>query len=467
MIRTKVTRKLALAGFAPAGKPGNANQTPRRVGAAVLHASGAWLACALAAGALLLSAVPALRAQDASTFTYNVLYTFTGLADVGFPYAGLVRDKEGNLYGTTSLGGDLSVSCDANPGCGVVFKVDPMGNQTVLYSFTGGADGGSSSVDSTLIRDEAGTLYGTTGAGGDMSACGGFGCGVVFKLDSEGTETVLHAFTGGTDGSNASGLDATLVRDGAGNLYGTTYGGGDLSACGGGGCGVVFKVDPAGRYTVLHAFTGGADGGGPESGPLVRDKAGNLYGTTQQGTVFKMAPPASPGGTWTETVLYTFTGGADGWNPLAGLVRDDAGNLYGAAANGGSQGAGVVFKVDPAGKETVLYNFTGGADGASPYGRLLRSAKGELYGTTLFGGNVNTPPCFGCGVVYKVDPGGKETVLYTFSGGTDGGNPYSSLVSDAKGNLYSTTVSGGLSGGCYGYGCGVVFQLTRLAADGQ
>jgi uncharacterized repeat protein (TIGR03803 family) len=410
-------------------------------------------------------AAAALRAQDASTFTYNVLYTFTGLADGGESYAGLVRDKEGNLYGTTSLGGDLSASCFGTPGCGVVFKIDPRGNQTVLYSFTGGADGGSFFFDSTLIRDEEGNLYGTTGAGGDMSACGGIGCGVVFKVYPSGRETVLYAFTGGTDG-NADGYDAALVRDDAGNLYGTTYGGGDLTSCGGGGCGVVFKVDPAGKETVLYAFTGGVDQADPDFGPLVRDKAGNLYGTTSSngaGTVFKVNPAGK------ETVLYTFTGGADGANPFAGLVGDDAGNLYGTAAAGGSHNRGVVFKVDVAGKQTVLYNFTGGTDGANPYGRLLRGPKGDLYGTTFGGGNLTASACvgFGCGVVYRVDPAGQETVLYSFTGGADGGFPYASLVPDQEGNLYSTTVSGGDMSACYGGGCGVVFKLTRSAASGQ
>jgi uncharacterized repeat protein (TIGR03803 family) len=410
-----------------------------------------------------LAAASAAQAQVAPDLTLSVLYTFTGLGDGGFPTAGLVRDDEGNLYGTTSTGGDLS-ACTSNPGCGVVFKLSPGGTQTILHRFTGGADGAEFFNDSTLIRDAAGNLYGTTGAGGDLTGCNGFGCGVVFRVDPAGNETVLYTFTGGADG-NAGGEATTLVRDEAGNLYGTTNAGGDLSVCND-GCGVVYKVDPAGRETVLHTFTGGADGGNPAFGPLVRDRAGNIYGVTGD-TVFKLAPPAYSGGTWEETVLYTFTGGADGTNPLAGLIRDESGNLYGAAANGGSRGYGLVFKIEPAGEETVLYAFTGGADGADPYGRLIRGEKGEIYGTTLFGGNVNTAPCFGCGVVYKVDLAGKETVLHTFTGGADGGAPYAGLISDPKGNLYSTTNSGGLTGGCYGYGCGVVFKLTHSAAGSQ
>ncbi len=256
----------------------------------------------------------------------------------------------------------------------------------------------------------------------------------MFKLDATGTETVLYSFTGGADGANP---EAGLVRDPDGSLYGTTIAGGS-------GSGVVFKVDSNGTETVLHTFTSGADGGYPQAG-LIRDLNGDLYGTTSgggspgPGVVFKLDT------TGAETVLYTFTGGADGGTPYGGLVRDSAGNLYGSTLQGGvttgSQGYGVVFKLDAAGTETVLYTFTGGSDGASPYAGLVRDSAGNLYGTTYGGGRAfgNT---------------GAETVLHTFAGGTGGAKPQAGLIRDAKGNLYGTTVFGGSGGN------GVVFKLT-------
>jgi uncharacterized repeat protein (TIGR03803 family) len=197
-------------------------------------------------------------------------------------------------------------------------------------------------------------------------------------------------------------------------------------------------------FTVLHRFTGN-DGSFPEAG-LVRDAAGNLYGTTLNGgdqncsggcgSVFKLDKTSK------ETILYSFTGGSDGEYPNAGLVRDEAGNLYGTTVAGGVSGTGcpeyttcgVVFKLDTTGKETVLYTFTGGADGGTSYARLVRDSAGNLYGTTAGGG------AFASGVVFKLDATGHETVLHTFTGGADGGLPYAGLVRDSAGNLYGATL---------------------------
>jgi uncharacterized repeat protein (TIGR03803 family) len=395
-----------------------------------------------------------LGAQD-TVPSYSVLYNFTGGADGANPPAGLIRDEAGNLYGTTFAGG-LS-------GCGVVFKLDSSGNETVLYTFTCGADGANSVAG--LIRDAAGNLYGTTANGGNTSAtnCVPSGCGVVFKLDSSGQETVLYAFSGGGDG----GLpQAGLIQDAAGNLYGTTYYGGNTSSSscfigGSFGCGVVFKLDPSGQETVLYAFSGGADGANPSAG-LIRDAAGNLYSTTQLGgntsnaicgaagcgVVFKLDPSGK------ETVLYTFTGGADGLDPYAGLVRDAAGNLYGTTGYGGNEGSfcyscGVVFKLDPSGKETVLHAFTGGVDGGFLNAGLVRDGAGLFYGETSFGGGAQNG-----GVVFKVDASGKETVLHAFSG-TDGANPVYGFLLPFESFLYGTTNGGG------SHGAGVVFKLRR------
>jgi uncharacterized repeat protein (TIGR03803 family) len=237
----------------------------------------------------------------------------------------------------------------------------------------------------------------------------------VFATQSAQAQTynLLHSFTGGADGATP---DAGLVLDAAGNLYGTTVAGGASNL------GTVFKLDKTGKETLRYSFLGGADGATPYAG-LILDGAGNLYGATEvggasnSGTVFKLDT------TGVETLLYSFTGGADG-TPDVGLVRDAAGNLYGTTFAGGAPSFGTVFKLDTTGTETVLYSFTGGADGGSPFGGLVRDAAGNLYGTTIEGG-VDRAPCEadgyrGCGVVFKLDPTGTETVLYTFTGGRTG-----------------------------------------------
>lgn len=302
----------------------------------------------------------------ASVPTYRVLYTFRGGQegpDGCYPFAGLVRDAAGNLYGTTLAGGAF--------GWGAVFKLDTTGKETVLYSFTGGADGKSPFAG--LVRDGAGDLYGTTVDGGEVP----FGKGVVFELDTTGKETVLYTFTAGADGGYPF---AGLVRDAAGNLYGTAAGGGSPACAAENGCGVVFKVDTMGKETVLHSFDG-SDGGNPDE-DLTRDAAGNLYGTTpsvvafNNGVVFKLDTAGK------ETVLHSFGGyPTDGVNCCGqgrGLVRDTAGNLYGTTQSGGAFNDGLVFKLNTAGKETVLYTFTGGRDGGNPSLGLVRLGRQPL-----------------------------------------------------------------------------------------
>ncbi len=291
-----------------------------------------------------------------------------------------------------------------------------------------------------------GNFYGTTALGGMSNV------GTVFELTSQGKLTSLYSFSHNTsDGRNPT--IGPLIRDRAGNLYGTTQNGGDLNCIAFliRGCGTVFKLSPYGKETILHSFSGApTDGATPLAG-LVADSAGNLYGTTYVGgtgcngqgcgTVYKITPSG------TETVLYSFTGGADGSNPYyVDLVIDPAGNLYGTTVGGGDltcgghgAGCGVVFKVDPTGKETVLHAFAGGTDGGGPSSGLVRDSNGNLYGTATSGGN-----CRGCGLVFKVDPTGNETVLYNFT--TEEVQPTlsaSSLLLDPAGNLYGTTLYGG------------------------
>ncbi len=319
----------------------------------------------------------------------------------------------------------------------------------VLYSFSGGLDGGSRAG---LVRDMAGNLYGTMKFGGPICQNPAGSCGLVFKLAPNGdgtwTESVVYAFTGSPDGANPV---AGLIFDQAGNLYGTTAFGGEFS-CGvsGLGCGTVFKVDQTGILTVLHTFSGGADGASPYAG-LIRDTAGNLYGTTylggrrNGGTVFKLDKDGN------ETVLHSFVVGGlgAGYYPQAGLIRDAAGNLYGTTSIGGTSFNGTVFKLQRGGKVTVLHSFSGGADGGTPYAALIGDAAGNLYGTTYFGG------VSGLGTVFKLDKDGNETVLYSFAGGADGQWPYAGLLRDAAGNLYGTTVYGGTSNR------GTVFKLDK------
>ncbi len=351
----------------------------------------------------------------------TVLYSFTGGADGGYPYAGVIEDWAGNLYGTTPFGGA--------DGAGVTFKLDPRGNETVLHSFTYGADGGYPFAG--LIIDFFGNLY------GDASSAGTAGAGVLFKIDPSGNQTVMYSFPG-SDGSNPL---PGVIQDSAGNLYGTTTGGGPANA------GVVYKLDATGHEALLHSFTGGADGGTPQS-RLIQDSAGYFYGTTQsggaagQGTVYKLD------GSGHETVLYSFTGGADGAAPSAGLIQDSAGNFYGTTSNGGSAGVGVVFKLDPMGHETVLHNFTG-PDGSHPLAGVTLDSAGNLYGTAPDGGTRG-------GVVYKLDPAGNYTVLQYFDYGPDGGYPWGGVTLDSAGNLYATTWSGGPPSGDYP---GVVYKV--------
>lgn len=384
------------------------------------------LSAVVAASALaffLLVMASTVSAQS----TLITLHTFSGPSgdDGANSYAPLVQDGAGNLYGTTAGGGAFHQ--------GIVFRVDTSGNETVLYDFTGGTDGGD--PHSGLLLDAAGNLYGITGGGGIFP-----GQGVVFKLDPSGVETVLHALTT-TDGSgSASGL----IIDPSGNFYGTAERGGAYDQ------GVVFKVDTLGNYSVVHSFgkRGVADGSEPYAG-LVRDAAGNLYGTTfgggkyGAGTVYKIDASGNA------SVLYSFRGGSDGLFPSSSLVLDVAGNLYGTTDAGGAHNLGIVFKVSASGKEKILHSFGSTNDGASPFVGLVKDESGNFYGVTDGGG------AYHHGTVFRLDNTGNETVLYSFTGSSDGARPEGALWRDAAGNLYGTTLDRGS-----GHDAGTVFELT-------
>jgi uncharacterized repeat protein (TIGR03803 family) len=373
--------------------------------------------CILGCSLALAMFVPLDNAHAA----FKVLYAFEGGTDGSYPEASLIRDRAGNLYGTTEYGGTYDA--------GTIFRLAPHGAESVLHSFGGAGDGENPTAN--VVADKAANLYGTTQNGGAGNA------GTVFKLAPDGTETVLYSFRGGSDGANPP---AGLIRS-AGILYGTTQAGGS------GGEGVVFRLAPNGTETVLHAFTGGADGGQPLAG-LLSDGSGSLYGTTYlggangQGTVYEIAPNG------TETVLYSFAGGSDGAKPAASLILDENGNLYGTTVLGGVHDAGTVFKLAPDGTERVLYSFTGGNEGANPSCSLVLDAAGNLYGTTPVSG------IDGSGAVFKLAPDGTVTVLHAFSG-SGGADPGAGLIVDDKGHLYGTTPESGR------YGYGIVFKLRK------
>ncbi len=329
-----------------------------------------------------------LSPNTSGGWTQSVLYSFTGGADGANPfYADVIFDKAGNLYGTTVEGGAQNL--------GVVFELTPTASgwtETVLHSFAGGLDGNNPYAG--LVFDPFGNLYGTTYAGGP------YGIGTVFQLrpasGGQWTEKVIHAFDTKTGSSPVGGL----ALDRSGDLFGTTQGGGAN------GAGVVFELKYSGSDTwtagVLHNFTGGADGGNPYAERLILDKAGNLYGTTEggglnnSGVVFELSPNGSG---WKGRVLYTFNGAVE-QNPFSGLVMDGGGNLYGTCANGnGVTTVGSVFKLAPGagGKytESDLYLFTRG-DGEFPEAALLIDKSGKLYGTTSSGGVDNM------GVVFEL-----------------------------------------------------------------
>ena len=301
--------------------------------------------------------------------TETVLHRFKG-SDGAVPEAPLLRDSEGNLYGTTTEG-DTS-------GNGVVFKIETAGKETLLHSFAGGTSDGCTPKQG-LVMDEKGNLYGTT------EACGAFNLGTVFKLTAKGKETLLHSFAGGaSDGDSPAG--GRLLMDKAGNLYGVTVFGTGTGCHDFGGCGMVYKLSTNGKLTVLHSFPGGSSDGCFPVGTVNMDKGGNLYGTTtycgssNSGTVWVLSTEGK------ETILHNFAGGAsDGCAPQAGVVMDSKGNLYGSTLQCGADGAGTVWELSKKGAIRLLHSFDG-ADGQDPIGELLRTASGELFGTTSEGG---------------------------------------------------------------------------------
>jgi uncharacterized repeat protein (TIGR03803 family) len=413
----------------------------------------------------------------------------TGCTDGSDPQAGLIMDKAGNLYGTTNalISSFCSPGCgtvfELTPNA-----AKTKWTETVLYRFClqAGCTDGSAPV-AGLIMDKAGNLYGTTSAGGDSSGCS-TGCGTVFELTpnaakTKWTETVLYSFCPQAGCIDGAVPVASLIMDASGNLYGTTEAGGS-SPCPFGGCGTVFELTPnAAKWAekVLYNFCaqpGCADGSGPVAGLIMH--AGHLYGTTVEGgancqtndrpgcgTVFELTHNTAKA-KWTEAVLHSFcaqTDCIDGAFPEAGLIMmDPSGKLYGTTEGG------TVFALTPgpaktAWTETVLYSFcaqTACADGSEPVAGLIMGTAGNLYGTTRQGGH--TAGC--CGTVFELTPNAAKTkwtqkVLYDFGSQPDGDGPVAGLIRDTAGNLYGTTVAGGAKCQLFSLGCGTVFELKR------
>lgn len=417
---------------------------------------------------------PFLLAGDKpkETVLYNFPLHFSGYA----PESSLVFDEAGNLYGSTLTGGEND--CNYDFGCGTVFVLTPQASgewsQTVIYNFTGGADGCGPSGNLLLGGD--GNLYGT--ASGYAGADGPCSYGTVFELSPSTqaqhawTFRLLYSFRGGTDGMSPQ----SLIFDAAGNLYGVTEG--EYGDDGG----TIFELSPENNGTwkekVLHYFGFQDQAGYFPMGGVTFDAAGNLYGITQDGgpygsscnpinrfypgcgTVFELSPGSN--GEWTETVLHEFNY-TDGANAGAGLISDADGNLYGTTMFGGAFGAGLVFELSSGANggwtEEVLHQFGGTpGDGDDPAGVLIFDTAGNLYGTTIYGGPISSDCRLPCGTVFGLRPDSKtggwtERVLNSFNG-VDGAGPDAGLIFDSAGNLYGDTVGGGVDGG------GTVFEIT-------
>lgn len=368
--------------------------------------------------------------QKGQAWTENILYTFQGknANDGGGPQGGLLIDSSGNLYGTTAYGGKGNCTLlGTNVGCGTVFKLSPpqqkggTWSEHVIYSFQGDKDGYAPHGD--LGSDSTGNLYGATqfGGGGGGFSCDGFYpyCGTVFELSppkqksGKWTEKVLYAFQNKKDGALPNG---SLTLGKRGQLYGTTYCGGDAGCKNlGGGDGVIFRLNPSAKeygawtYRVIHGFRGGSkDGGGPRDG-VIFDDHGNLYGTTvggggnHRGVLFELKPPMNRSGNWRIVILHSFSFGSDGVSPETRPTFDSSGNLYGTAL-GGKSGDGVVYQLTPS-KGTkwtfaLLYNFLGAPDGYSPEARIVLDDAGHAFSTTAYGGTGSQ----GSGTAFQVWP---------------------------------------------------------------
>jgi uncharacterized repeat protein (TIGR03803 family) len=407
-----------------------------------------WLVC-----------ICAVEVIHAPAQTFNTLFDFDGTNGANPNYVTLFQGTDGNLYGTTSVGG-LPASSNCSGGCGTVFKISTAGKLTVLHDFCTTASCLAGKVEdgefpeAGVIQGLDGNFYGT--ASGNSPSPGE---GLVFKITPAGTLTILYTFcaviTTCADGASPT---APLVQGTDGNFYGTTTSGGTGFE---NSFGTVFKVTPTGAHTILYSFcskTNCTDGMNPEAG-LVQASDGNFYGTTNQGgtnqaclggcgTLFRITPAGK------QTTLHNFCSAAncaDGANPIAGLIQATDGNLYGTTFQGGANGAGTIFKISLSGSFSVFYTF--GTEDGTAYAPLLQASDGNFYGTTNGGGET------GQGMIFKITPAEKLTVLYSFD--SVNANPVSGLMQDTNGKFYGTTYSGLTNVNClFTGGCGTVYSLS-------
>ena len=377
--------------------------------------------------------VPALsNAYGLAGFT--VLHTFQGGTDGSTPEGPLIQDASGNLYGTTNIGGGSG--CNGGAGCGTAFEISPasgsVAKETVLYSFPEA----EAYPDAGFLQDVSGNLYSTTQGEGS----GSNDDGTVFELSPGSPWTLNTLYTFASSGNSGAGPDAGLVSDPSGNLYGVTQGGGvDIVAGRNYASGTLFKLSPGSPWTLTTLYTWFDNYYPLDYGALVIDGAGNLYGTTQQGgsygggTAFEVTPTGSL------TTLYNFGKlSTDGQQPMAALVFDASGNMYGTTSSAGRYSNGTVWKLTSTGTETSLYQFTGSGDGGQPEAGVVLDAAGNLYGVTTTGGD----PATAAGTVFKVSPNGTFTNLHTFNGNAEGFGWSGGVLIGQDGNLYGTTAYG-------------------------
>jgi len=368
--------------------------------------------------------------------TFKVLHQFNIEGDPAFPEGSVVLDHNGNLFGTTTLPG-------------AVFKIDRTGKESTFFNLNGGSVGEFPTGALTVDADN--NVYGIADGGSG-------GSGVLYKLSPQGQETILFAFQGGLHTTSPKEPAGGVLLGKNGNIFGAAeFGNKQLCQI---GCGSIFRLDAAGNMHFLHLFTGGADGANP-IGPLVQDPEGNLYGITQSGgnhscpeflefpgagcgVVFKISPNL------TFTVLHTFAGGADGAIPQGGLLLDSNGNLFGTALQGGIAEGGTIYEVTKDGTYSVVHRFAQ-AEGQNPNGGLVSDAAGNIFGSAQIGGDQNL------GTIFEFAPDGSMKVLHNFQGLEDGAVPLAGLFRDRAGHLFGTSVKDFLNQFPQG---GSVFVLT-------
>jgi len=405
---------------------------------------------------LALTAIASWSVQ-AQDLNIDILHVFTGVPDGAGPAATVIRDANGNLFGTTAAGGDGNCPGTNGAGCGTVYEIGKDGHYTILHKFVGGSGDGAFPA-SGVTRDAAGNLFGTTeGGNGNLST--------LYEVEKTGGEKTLHFFTNFTDGAAAN---SAPIVDSEGNLFGNTTYGGD-SSCGfdGNGCGTIYEMQANGKFRVLYTFTSLTQAIEPIGSPII-DSTGNLFGTTQWGGDLNCEHTVGCGTIYELDhsskfkVLHKFAGKSDGSSPTCVIDGGD-GSLVGVTNAGGDLscyppfGCGTIFRLDKTGKFNTLYTFTPFTENNNGHSCPVRDSKGNLYGTNANGGTHNS------GYLYELDTSGKFKVLYDFpiANSSQGGVPLG-VVLAPSGDYYGVNGEGGDTNcGFENSGCGTVFKLSH------